>query len=299
MDKIAKARVLVVDDRRSTRDALAALLSDEGYDVTVADDGSAAFRCAEAAAPDLILTDLEMPDLGGLGLLRRVRAHPLLADVPVIVMSAYQDTQHRIEGFALGADDFVPKPLDFTELSWRIRRHLYRAGRQQAALRASVSDQLTGILNRRGIDNFFVRSTAGGRGAFSILLADVDRFKGINDRFGHAAGDSALRAVASVLQENVRATDGLGRIGGDEFLIVLPGADARAADELVKRLRAQLPLQVTLRGAVAVPVTFSVGIASTARRESLEELIARADRAMYEDKRRLSLEQPPDEHAVH
>lgn len=302
MDEHRRQRILVVDDHRSTRDALALLLGDEGYDVSVADDGSAALVQAQATLPDLILTDLEMPDLGGLGLLRRLRADGRLAELPVIVMSAYHDTQHRIEGFALGADDFIPKPVDFPELSWRIRRHLYRASRQQDALRQSVSDELTGIFNRRGVDNFFARSMVDREsrgGSLSILLLDVDRFKSINDRFGHAVGDSALRAVARMLQDNVRATDGLGRIGGDEFLVVLPGADPRVTDELVERLRAQLPLRVALPNAAAVPVTFSAGAASAASREGLEQLIARADRAMYEDKRRLGAEQPRDGHALH
>jgi two-component system cell cycle response regulator len=302
MDELGRQRILVVDDDRSTREALAALLGEEGYDVTLADDGTAALVRAQAAAPDLVLTDLEMPDLGGLGLLRRLRADPRLAEVPVIIMSAHHDTQHRIEGFALGADDFVPKPVDFPELSWRIRRHLYRARRQEDALRQSVSDELTGILNRRGVDHFFARSMEDRQsrgGSLSILLVDVDRFKSINDRFGHAVGDGALRAVARMLQDNVRATDGLGRIGGDEFLIVLPGADARVTDELVERLREQLPLHVALPNAAAVPVTFSAGSASAAPRETLEQLIARADRAMYDDKRRLSAEQPEDAQTLH
>jgi diguanylate cyclase (GGDEF)-like protein len=302
VDEINRQRILVVDDHRSTRDVLAALLGDEGYAVTTAEDGTAALRQAQAVAPDLILADLEMPDLGGLGLLRRLRADPRLAEVPVIIMSAHHDTQHRIEGFALGADDFIPKPVDFAELSWRIRRHLYRASRQQDALRQSVSDELTGILNRRGVDNFFTRSVAdrqGRGGSFSILLVDVDRFKAINDRFGHAVGDSALRAVARMLQDNVRATDGLGRIGGDEFLVLLPGADARVTDELVKKLRGQLPLRLVLPNGTVVPVTFSAGAASATQREPLAELIARADRAMYEDKRRLSAVQPEDGQSVH
>jgi diguanylate cyclase (GGDEF)-like protein len=299
MNKVAKARVLVVDDLRSTRDVLAALLGDEGYEVSVAEDGSTALRHAESAPPDLILSDLEMPDLGGLGLLRQVRQHPSLCEVPVILMSAHHETQHRVEGFALGADDFVPKPLDFPELACRIRRHLYRAGRQQDALRASASDPLTGLLNRRGIDNFFARSSAANRtSALSIVLADVDRFKAINDRFGHAVGDAALRSVARMLQDNVRATDGVGRIGGDEFLLVLPGADPRMTDELLKRLRAQLPLRLVLGDALVVPVTFSAGAATALSHESLEELIAGADRAMYQDKRRLSAE-PSDPHTVH
>jgi diguanylate cyclase (GGDEF)-like protein len=102
-----------------------------------------------------------------------------------------------------------------------------------------------------------------------------------------------------MLQDNVRATDGLGRIGGDEFLVLLPGADVPVADELIDRLRGLLPLRLALPSGVVVPVTFSAGAASTVQREPLAELIARADRAMYEDKRRLSAEQPEDGQTVH
>jgi diguanylate cyclase (GGDEF)-like protein len=182
----------------------------------------------------------------------------------------------------------MAKPVDMDELVAHVERHLSRYRRQREATKLSVSDELTGMLNRRGIRNFFARASADcfARGQpVSVVLVDVTKFKAINDRYGHAVGDLALSAVARALQDTVRTSDRVGRVGGDEFLLVLPGVDREACAQLEGRLYANLPLTLDLSDVEPVRISFAAGSATAHEAETLEALTARADRAMYADKR--------------
>lgn len=284
-----RACILIADDNDSAREALASLLREAGYDVLTAGDGASALALSQSAAPDLIISDLTMPHLGGFALTQCIRqGSEQAADVPIILISGHSDSASRVHGFEFGADDFMPKPVDVDELLARVERHLRSHRSQREAIQASVSDELTGMLNRRGIRNFFKRSSAEccAQGQpISVLLVDLTRFKAVNDRYGHAVGDLALCAVARALQDSVRATDRVGRIGGDEFLLVLPGADQEACAQLKARLYANTPLSLPLTDADQVSIGFAVGSATARGAEELEALTARADRAMYAEKR--------------
>lgn len=291
-------RILVVDDDDLSRESLGELLRDAGYDVRMAKDGASALAVMQSFAPELVISDLSMPHLGGYGLVQCIREGTQVPDVPVMLISSHDDTQSRVHGFQFGADDFMAKPIDVDELLARVERHLSRSRHERESARLSVSDELTGMLNRRGIHNFYARAQrerANHAQPISVLIADLTRFKAVNDKYGHAVGDLALCATARALQDAVRASDRVARIGGDEFLIVLPGLDQAGCAHLEARLRARLPIQLRLTDDDLVMISFASGTATGTASESLPALAARADNVMYANKRALSAQATQEE----
>jgi two-component system cell cycle response regulator len=281
-------RILVVDDDALSRESLSEVLCDAGYQVRSAKDGTSALEVMQGFVPDLVISDLSMPHMGGYGLVRCIREGSQAPEVPVILISSHDDTQSRVHGFEFGADDFMAKPLELDELLARVSRHLSRSKQERETARLSVSDELTGMLNRRGIHNFFARAQRecqDRKQPMSVLLVDFTRFKSINDKYGHAVGDLALCATARALQDAVRASDRVARIGGDEFLLIMPGMDERACAQLEARLKERLPIRLHLTDDDQVMIGFAVGSATGDAVESLTALAARADAAMYAHKR--------------
>ncbi|MEO8180711.1 MAG: diguanylate cyclase [Deltaproteobacteria bacterium] len=286
---MSRRNILLVEDNADAREALALLLENHGYTVRSAANGAEALQEAHREPPDLVITDIEMPVLSGFDVVAQFRSLPELAGIPVIVVSGHNDVQDRIAGFDLGADDFLPKPVHVDELLARVRRHLLRSDRAQEFERRSMVDALTGVLNRRGLENFFAREFERARlegATVAVMLVDLNDFKLVNDVWGHAAGDTALCAVARCLQDALRANDRIGRMGGDEFAIVLPEIRSDDCLALVQRVRQISPMVIDLIPAGSVRVGLSLGIASAEPGESFELVLARADAAMYEDKRR-------------
>lgn len=280
------AHVLVVDDDSDTRQAMSELLGDYGFRVETTSDGEEALRALGEDPPDLIISDIRMPRLGGIELARRLREKALTQSIPMILISGFDDPSARIEGLEIGADDFISKPVDPAELVARIRVHLRHADRYKRLLRESLIDDLTGILNRRGIISALERELAAAardRPPPSIVLADVDRFKEINDRLGHVAGDRALQDVARILGQRIRSGDELGRLGGDEFLIVAPATSGAACAALIRRLENGLPMSGA--DGQTVVLDLSLGGATARPDETVDDLINRADLAMYRKKR--------------
>jgi diguanylate cyclase (GGDEF)-like protein len=284
--------ILLIEDNPEAREALADLLEDHGYAVRSAENGAKALDEATRRPPDLVITDLAMPVLSGFEMLAEFRRQPALADVPVIVVSAYNDIQKRVAGLDLGADDFLAKPVHAEELLARVRRQLQRSDRQREVTRQSMVDGLTGVLNRRGLANVFSRelerTRAAGAGML-VMMVDLNDFKRINDTWGHAAGDTALCAVSRALQDALRATDRIGRLGGDEFAIVLPEVRTEDYHQLAQRVRQISPIVMELSAGTEMRVGLSLGIALAEAGETFDAVLARADGAMYEDKRRQKL----------
>ena len=278
--------ILVVDDDAGVREFVCDVLSMHRYRIIQARNGVEALVLATAFPPDLILTDISMPELDGFQLIRRLRERSETSDVPVIVLSGNDADEVTVEALDGGADDFLSKPVSSAELVARVRARL-RIGGRVAALRAAVHlDDLTQLLNRRGLMAELESAIARAERAalpLSLLLLDLDGFKQINDTCGHGHGDAMLRVVAGALTASVREGDAVARIGGDEFVIVLPAAELGCAVEIARRIERTIT-SLDVRPALGV----SIGVVAAGRNGcSLEPdaLLREADLAMYRSKR--------------
>jgi diguanylate cyclase (GGDEF)-like protein len=278
-------RILLVDDLPANLHTLSRALADE-YELSVATSGAAALRLAEQLLPDLILLDVMMPDLDGLQTLARLRATSWGREIPVILITADARTATQVEGLERGAEDFITKPVVVPVVQARVRNLLERHRLRRELIRRATIDELTGVLNRR---RFLERSQEEHRrltrypDACGLLMLDVDRFKAINDDHGHATGDEALRTIGATLPSLLREPDLVGRIGGEEFPLLLPQTDRAGSLALAERIRrtiAQLPIGTDPDGHLRL--TVSIGVTQlTPDDPDLETAMRRADAALY------------------
>ncbi len=211
------ARVLIVDDDRDIRTFVEVALSLGGFETFEAGDGQEALEQAVAHSPDVIVLDVMMPRMDGFTALRRIRADGRISHIPVILLTAKAQTQDKLVGFDAGADDYLTKPFDPSELVARVQASLRRA----AAMRAI--QPLTGLPGNTSIDKELERRVADGE-SFALMHADLNNFKAFNDHYGYARGDDVLVAFAEVLVQAARELGGpetfVGHVGGDDFVVV-------------------------------------------------------------------------------
>jgi diguanylate cyclase (GGDEF)-like protein len=294
-----KLRILIADDDSFSRRMLKSTLERAGYDVVAVEDGTAASEMlCEPNGPRLALLDWMMPGVDGPGVIRMVRVRRGQQYVHMILLTSRQSKEDVIAGLDAGADDYLTKPFNPQELKARLRTgerilHLEDTlveAREEMRYRAT-HDVLTGLWNRGVILELLQRELQRGRretqqGGVSILLGDIDHFKRVNDTFGHAAGDAALRAVAKLLVDSVRNYDAVSRYGGEEFLIVLPGCDAIAGAQRAEFIRHLIETTPAVHGEVRISLTISLGMAHGNEWNGLdaELLIRKADEALYQAK---------------
>jgi two-component system cell cycle response regulator len=289
-------RVLIAEDDLTSRILLTRILEKWGYDVTVTVDGAAAWEVLQAAdRPRIAILDWMMPEMDGIDVCRRARALDTHQPPYIILLTALGEKDNMMTGFEAGADDYVGKPYDPAELRARVEvgRRLVELNDEliEAQLRLDVqahTDALTGLPNRRAIvetlEEELQRSACEGT-RLAVGMLDIDHFKRVNDEYGHAAGDAVLCELARRMKSVLRPDDTIGRFGGEEFLVVVPGVSGPGLGELLERLRraaSQVSFTVDARDLV---VTVSLGGAVYAG-ESMDALIARADDALYEAKAR-------------
>jgi diguanylate cyclase (GGDEF)-like protein len=286
-DRPATKLILIVDDDDEQKEALQTALLQEGYQVSTAPGGKQALACAKETTPDLILLDVQMPGLDGFAVIRELAKDRRTVSVPVLLMSATQDLAKRVRACNPGGElDFLRKPCRLEELLTRIDRCL-RGGERLARLRRNARvDELTGLANMRLFHEQLAAETSRlDRHAvpLTIVMADVDGLKAINDRDGHTVGSAVLAAIGGALKTVIRGNDLAARYGGDEFVVLLSHTELPAAVAFCERLLDEI------RGLRphGVRVSISVGVASFTRGvdESLFSLLERADRAAYQAKR--------------
>ncbi len=286
-------QVLVVDDSPVYRKLVEHAMEGGPYSLLFAKSGREAMELYARYLPGIVITDWMMPDLSGLDLCQRIRADIHRGYTYVILLTSIAEKDNVVKGLAAGADDYLTKPFDPAELLARIgvgRRiidlHRQIDAKNKLLEEMAHSDPLTGLPNRRAIEEWASRQLRGAaRHGFSywVVLVDLDTFKSINDTYGHIGGDALLQKFAEILKTVIRASDICGRLGGDEFLLVITHVEAESIHRTVERFREKLAAQEFEIGTEKVTITASFGIAGFHGKEVLDfnTLVRRADKALY------------------
>jgi len=301
------AFILIVEDDPEISALMALTLRTESHTVMQARDGAQALQMIEDRAPDLILLDVMMPRMSGHEVARQLQNNPATAHIPIIFVTANSTMEDRVMGLDM-AVDYICKPFAAPELMARVRAAL-RMRKLQDQLRDSneelaklaTTDPLTNLCNRRAFDSELESELQRARRfghPLTVVMCDLDRFKSVNDTWGHAQGDVVLQAFARELEQSSRRIDTVARLGGEEFGLILPAAGGDGALTFAEKLRhsveeMEIPCR-NLEGEEVAPlgITVSIGVAVAARVEGSEEhiselaseLVQTADRLLYQAK---------------
>ncbi len=289
-------RVLLVDDRESSHERIKAALSGSQTVEIEPEPHEALFRAAEEDF-DVLIVSLSLEGFDALRLCAQVRSLERTRTLPVVLVADPDDHQRVLRGLDVGVNDYLMRPLDPNELIARVRTQVRRRryterlrNNLQVSMELAVTDDLTGLHNRRYMEMhlqaLFDQAAARGR-TLSALVVDIDFFKGVNDRYGHDAGDEVLREFSKRLKASVRGIDLAVRLGGEEFVVIMPETDAAVARLVAERIRAKVaakPFSLGL-GRGAIEVTVSVGVSTyLGGEDDGAALLKRADVALYRAK---------------
>ena len=294
-DRGDNGRVLLVDDRASSSDRILAAMRGVHHLEIERDPKEALFKGAENDF-DLIVISLGLTNYDGLRLCSQFRSLERTRHVPLLIVADLEDRQRVLRGLDLGVNDYLVRPIDRNELLARVRTQLRRKryadalrNNFQASIEAAVVDPLTGLNNRRYLESHMpsMLESAAHRGkAMSMMVLDIDHFKKVNDTYGHDAGDEVLKEFASRVRKTLRMADLVCRMGGEEFVVVMPETPLAIAHKVAERVRkaiegAMFPINA---GARAIPITVSVGLSDRGADMASDAMFKRADRALYKSK---------------
>ncbi len=288
-------RALIVDDVEDNITLLTFELEDDDFEVVPAHNGQECLdRARLSPQPDIILLDIHMPGLSGIETLEKLKDDEVTKDIPVIMVSANNSEESIIEAIDLGAHDFVNKPIEYPVLAARMRSALRLAQALNDLEKVNIelntlatTDSLTGTYNRR---HFFtlvsseIAKMSRHDSHVSIMMIDIDHFKKINDTYGHAAGDMAIKAVVECMQTACREYDIIGRLGGEEFAICSPYADKAGATQLAERIRKSCEALALTFQEHTFSMTLSIGITELKQDEDFDSALHRADELLYDAK---------------
>ncbi len=279
-----KPTLLIVDDAPSNIQLLAGLLKDS-YQIKIATSGQ---RCLELSqnnpAPDLILLDIQMPEMDGYEVCRHLKADEYTRQIPIIFVTGRDQTEDEALGLSLGAVDYITKPYSSAIVEARIATQIKLKQQSDELRRLATEDQLTGLYNRHFLIDVAAKRVSQAHRhklALSVLMIDIDRFKAVNDEYGHNVGDAVLREVAAIFKRQSRSEDIIARFGGEEFVILLDNCDLAKGSQKAEILRASLDTS-EIQG---LRVSASFGLAQLrSNGETFNELLHRADEAVYKAK---------------
>ena len=278
-------RVLVVEDSATAVAHIRRSLSQHGIDSRAIGDPRFLLEAANDYRPDLILMDMYMPFCTGVEVTRALRQIPEYQSLPVVYLSSESDVAQQVEALRLGGDQFLTKPVNPIVLSAVVKTKIER---YRDMMRSGRHDSLTGLLNHTAAKNRLdtMAKAAHPAGLLTVAMIDIDRFKSINDNWGHPVGDQVIRSLAWLLRGRLRSSDLIGRYGGEEFLVALPGADREQALALLDRIREDFATLPHAHSQGVLRATFSCGVASMPEYNTSTNLIEAADNALLECKRR-------------
>ncbi|MBC6986099.1 diguanylate cyclase [Alteromonas sp. BZK5] len=288
----AECNVLIVDDEPMSRMLLESILESVFTCATV-ESGEEAISYCEANLPDLVLLDMNMPDIDGLDVCTALKASPETNHIPVIFVTSTMDIESENACWEVGASDFVMKPVNASTLTHRIKTHLQNKLRTEFLEMMTFHDQLTGLYNRMYLTNeipLLIKQVARDKGTVGAIMIDIDYFKLFNDTYGHLEGDICLQKVAQIVSDTVkRPKDAVIRFGGEEFLVVLPYIDHQGtklvAHQLVQAVaNARIPHGKGIENRVSISAGFAVWKATDVVEDDVAALIEDADISLFEAK---------------
>jgi two-component system, cell cycle response regulator len=280
-------KVLIVDDDPVALEIARIRLAKEPLELLCAEGGIVGLETARRERPDLILLDVDMPDMPGFEVCRALKADLDLCMIPVLFLSGMDSAEDRIQGLDLGAIDYIAKPFDGFELRARVRAALRTKRLQDLLIEHAHIDPLTGLPNRRALmerlQSEWARIERHG-GQLSFIMADIDHFKWVNDNHGHEVGDRLLQEIGSIFATQCRKTELPCRCGGEEFAIIVPDEKASGAAVLADRCRRKIAEAGLNVNDQLIATTASFGVADSTGADSLEALMSLADKALYQAK---------------
>jgi two-component system cell cycle response regulator len=289
--------ILVVDDSPVARKLVEYALPPDQFRVLLAKTGGEALDLFAKHRPPVVITDWLMPDLSGIELCQRIRAEFRDSFTYIILLTGVSEKLRVVKGLEAGADDYLTKPFNSDELLARIgvgrrtiKLHQEIEAKNRLLEQLALTDALTGLPNRRAIEDWAMRQLSGAARhgfPFWVIMADLDNFKSVNDSYGHDAGDAVLKKFAEILKVSTRQCDISGRIGGEEFLLVVTYSDRKGVQLAIERIREQFEAHKFIFNGQALSVTASFGMAGYQEGQppSFDRLAAQADAALYSAKR--------------
>ncbi len=285
MDITRDTVIGIVDDNIVNIRLLERILEKTGFNVETAMDGRSAIELVGEHKIDILLLDIMMPEMDGIETCRHIKKSDFGRNLPVIFITALTEVEEKLKAFEAGGVDYITKPFVKEEVLARINVHMKLKLAMQRLQEISVTDELTGVFNRRFAYEMIFRMIENSkreRSDFLICFIDVDNLKQVNDNYGHSEGDRLIGAIVQAFLSSIRKTDYMFRMGGDEFIVLLPGATKNNINEMILRVTNGLG-DACIQD---VPVSFSYGFAGYNGKENItvDELIKIADEGMYEQK---------------
>ncbi len=295
MTNTTKFNVLVLEDDRDSRAIISIYLKQWGYNVFEASNSTDASNQLVENDIDIMILDWFLPGISGVDFCKKIRNEIKHKYIYAIVITGKKSRDDVVDAMSKGADDYLVKPFNFEELKYRLKAGerviLFHKNQRLSYDRLyyeSLIDSLTGIFNRKAIleklESEFERNKRV-EDKLSLILADIDHFKKINDNFGHLAGDEVLKRVGQILNETIRDYDSVGRYGGEEFLMVLPHTDINRSLKIANRIKDKMANQQFYFNKKTITITMSFGISISQQAKNSKQLILFADKALYQAKK--------------